>query len=373
VHRNFELFLDGKTTKMNPAKLEELCKHISKKERNAMEAERESTKYKQAEYLQDHVGDSFEAFISGMTEFGVYAEIKQNFCEGLIRYENMYDSFVLLEDGFHIKSPSRTIRMGETVWVRIMRVDLAKRQVDMSMITEADFIAENAGKEKSSELKAKALIPTLLKHPSKNIEELFDKTAIVFDESEIRKFAIANSQEWHFSIAETAEFKDSLLILNFNPKAEDGKSYLVQTHLPETTFDLKKWQKTKPLLEKHFEMFTLDSIVDSYYCPLRSAEESQIAESDLDICMPLFKDLLKELSPRQIISFSNELEDYFNRKELLSDIVHLEIEIGKRKIKATKASIKNGRKKVAIAFLPDKDVTMSKENRERLWEFVAKK
>jgi hypothetical protein len=89
--------------------------------------------------------------------------------------------------------------------------------------------------------------------------------------------------------------------------------------------------------------------------------------------MPLFKDLLKELSPRQIISFSNELEDYFNRKELLSDIVHLEIEIGKRKIKATKACIKNGRKKVAIAFLPDKDVTMSKENRERLWEFVAKK
>ncbi len=213
----------------------------------------------------------------------------------------------------------------------------------------------------------------MLKHPSKNIEELFDKTAIVFEESEIRKFAKANSLEWHFSIAETAEFKDSLLILNFNPKAEEAKSYLVQTHLPETTFDLKKWQKMKPLLEKHFDMFTLDSIVDSYYCPLRSAEESQITESDLDICMPLFKDLLKELSPRQIISFSNELEDYFNRKELLSDIVHLEIEIGKRKIKATKACIKNGRKKVAIAFLPDKDVTMSKENRERLWEFVAKK
>jgi ribonuclease R len=372
VHRNFELFLEGKTTKMNPAKLEELCKHISKKERNAMEAERESTKYKQAEYLQDHVGDSFEAFISGMTEFGVYAEIKQNFCEGLIRYENMYDNFVLLEDGFHIKSSSRTIRMGETVWVRIMRVDLAKRQVDMSMITEADFIAEKGAKESYTEPASQELLPVLLKHPTKSIEQLFDKTALIFEQSEIKKFAKESGLEWYFNISETAEVKESLLILNFNPKAEANKIYLEQTHLPETTLDLKKWQKSKPLLEKYFGTFPLESIVDSYFCSFRSAEESQLSESDLDLCLPLFKDWLKELSPRQIISFSKELEDYFNRKELLSDIVRLEIEIGKRKIQATKATIKNGRKKVTIAFLPDKEVTMSRENRERLWEFAAK-
>jgi hypothetical protein len=87
----------------------------------------------------------------------------------------------------------------------------------------------------------------------------------------------------------------------------------------------------------------------------------------------LFKDLLKELSPSQIISFSTELEDFFNVKGLMTDLVHLEIEIGKRKIRATKGFIKNGRKKVAIAFLPGKDVTLSKENREKLWAFAAQK
>jgi ribonuclease R len=374
VHRNFELFLEGKTTKLNPAKLEELCKHISKKERNAMEAERESTKYKQAEYLQDHVGDSFEAFISGMTEFGVYAEVKQNFCEGLIRYENMYDNFVLLEDGFHIKSTAETKRMGDTVWVRIVRVDLAKRQVDMAMIREVDFKAEHTDNEnQDSSAESKTVLPTLPKHHSKNIELIFDKAAILFEQSNVRQFAKENSKEWYFKIAETAEFKESLLLLGLNPIAEAGKKYLEQTHLSEASIDSKKWQKALAYLEKHFGVYPIDAIVDSYFCPFRAEEAGQISESDLNLCLPLFKDWLKELSPRQIISFSPELEAFFNANGLMTDIAHLEIEIGKRKIKATKAVIKNGRKNVRIAFLPDKDVTMSKENRERLWEFAAQK
>jgi ribonuclease R len=374
VHRNFELFLEGKTTKLNPAKLEELCKHISKKERNAMEAERESTKYKQAEYLQDHVGDSFEAFISGMTEFGVYAEVKQNFCEGLIRYENMYDNFVLLEDGFHIKSAAESKRMGDTVWVRIVRVDLAKRQVDMAMIREADFKAEHSENEDAQNLsEIVTVLPTLPKHRSKNIELIFDKAAILFEQSKVHRFAKENAKEWYFNIAETAEYKESLLLLDLNPKAEKEAKYLAQTHLPDISIDIQKWQKTIPYLDKYFGVYPIETIMDSYYCPFRSEEVGQISESDLELCQPLFKDLLKELSPSQIISFSTELEDFFNVKGLMTDMVHLEIEIGKRKIRATKGFIKHGRKKVAIAFLPGKDVTLSKENREKLWAFAAQK
>jgi ribonuclease R len=374
VHRNFELFLDDKTTKMNPAKLEELCKHISKKERNAMEAERESTKYKQAEYLQAHVGDSFEAFISGMTEFGVYGEIKQNFCEGLIRFENMYDNFILLEDGFHIKSASKTLRMGETIFVRIMRVDLNKRQVDMAMIAEADFKAEHSIVEnKSSEIEPELVLPVLPKHSSKGIELIFDKAAILFEQSNIHKLAKELQKEWYFSISETPDFKESLLILNLNPSEETGKSYLGQTHLPETGFDLKKWQKTLPYLEKYFEIYPFENIVDSYYCPFRSSTAEELTEADLNLTLPLFKEWLKELSPKQIISFSPELEEYFISKELISGLVHLEIMIGKRKISASKGYLKNGRKKVAIVFLPGKDVTMSKENRDKLWQFAAEK
>jgi ribonuclease R len=286
----------------------------------------------------------------------------------------MYDNFILLEDGFHIKSSSKTLRMGDTIWVRIMRVDLAKRQVDMAMISEADFKAENAVKETvQQEISPEVVLPILPKHRSKNIELVFDKAAILFEQSNIKKIAKELGKEWYFSISETPDFKESLLILNLNPKAEADKLYLEQTHLPETGFDLKKWQKTIPYLEKYFEIFPTEHIVESYYCPFRSSTEIELSTTDLDLCLPLFKEWLKELSPKQIISFSEALEDYFISKELISEIMQLEILIGKRKIKATKGFIKNGRKKVAIVFLPGKDVTMSKENRDRLWQFAVVK
>jgi ribonuclease R len=373
VHRAFEEFLEDKTAKMNPAKLEELCKHISRRERNAMEAERESVKYKQAEYLLDHVGGVFEAFISGMTEFGIYGEIKQNFCEGMIRYENMYDSFTLQEDGFHIKSPSMTYKMGDTIWVRIQRVDLAKRQVDLAMITEADAFAElAAGKEaKAAEPVIVPVLPELPKHKSKEL--IYDEIEIAYEKSDIHNFALQNAKEWYYQLSETPDFKDSLMLLGFNPKADADKRYLAQTHLPENDLNKEVWKKAIPLLETHFSEYPLDKISDTYFCPFRSEQEGQISKKDLELCLPIFQNRLKGAEPKLILSFSSRLRDHFIQHKLLSGIQELEQELGKRKIKTVKGQLKNGRKKVTIIFMPSLGTILSNELKKELWSWAAKK
>ena len=68
--------------------LENICEHISKREVNASRAERDSIKYKQSEYLSDKVGSVFKGIVSGVTEWGIYVELEENKCEGLIRYSS---------------------------------------------------------------------------------------------------------------------------------------------------------------------------------------------------------------------------------------------------------------------------------------------
>ncbi|HAD12168.1 MAG TPA: ribonuclease R, partial [Saprospirales bacterium] len=72
AHRILERNLDGKNYRVDPAKLAEQCKHISNQERKAAEAERESTKYKQAEYLSKRIGETFEGVISGIIDRGFF-------------------------------------------------------------------------------------------------------------------------------------------------------------------------------------------------------------------------------------------------------------------------------------------------------------
>ncbi|CAA6828773.1 MAG: 3'-to-5' exoribonuclease RNase R [uncultured Aureispira sp.] len=137
-HRILFDYLSDTNKRMDVKKLEELCKHISRKERDAMEAERESVKYKQAEFLEAHVGENFEGSISGIADHGIYVSIKANFCEGMIRYERMFDDFTVGENKFQIKSPSITYRMGDSVWVRVLGANKYKKQIDLELLDPED-------------------------------------------------------------------------------------------------------------------------------------------------------------------------------------------------------------------------------------------
>ena len=135
AHRILERNLDGKTYKMDASKLEEQCKHISNQERKAAEAERESTKYKQAEYMSTKVGETFEGIISGIIERGFFVELPDSKAEGLIDFRYLDDTYSVEEGNLRVNGrlTKRSFKMGDRVKVRVVAVDLAKRQIEMDL------------------------------------------------------------------------------------------------------------------------------------------------------------------------------------------------------------------------------------------------
>lgn len=136
AHRILERNLDGKTYRVDASKLEEQCKHISNQERKAAEAERESIKYKQAEFMSTRVGETFDGIISGMIERGFFVELADSKAEGLVDFRYLDDTYTLEEGNLRAtgRRYKRAFKMGDRVKVRIASVDLAKRQVEMELV-----------------------------------------------------------------------------------------------------------------------------------------------------------------------------------------------------------------------------------------------
>lgn len=126
----------GGSSRTSKENLEEKCKHISIMERRAMDAERESVKYKQVEFLQKHLGEEFEGFVSGFSERGVFVQLDSNFCEGRVSYETMDDAYELSDSRLFItgRRSGGVIKMGDKVKVKITDTDLHKRQITMVFV-----------------------------------------------------------------------------------------------------------------------------------------------------------------------------------------------------------------------------------------------
>ena len=172
VHRLLEFYLqDIKTSKHQDVEtmavarslvdsssrslLEEACKHCSLMEKKAADAERTSVKYKQAEFLADKLGQVFPALISGVSKWGIYAEIEGNKCEGMIPIGSLKDDYYMLdEDNYQVigRRHGRTYKLGYPVHIRVRRVDLLKKQIDFDLVEED----EPLGKQASSSAKKKS-------------------------------------------------------------------------------------------------------------------------------------------------------------------------------------------------------------------------
>ena len=125
--------------KIKEEETEELCKHCSEMERAAAEAERDSTKYYQVLYLADKVGQVFDGFVSGLTDWGMFVEIEENKCEGMIRLQNIDDDFYYFdEENYQIvgNNTGNKIVLGDKVKIKIVRADLNKKQLDFELITD---------------------------------------------------------------------------------------------------------------------------------------------------------------------------------------------------------------------------------------------
>lgn len=136
AHRILHDNLGGKTKRVNKEKLELKCKHISRQERKATDAERESTKYKQVEFMKAHIGDTFEGVISGIIERGIFVETVNSKCEGMIPFERMNERFDVGSGRLKVtgRRSGRVMKMGDTIRVRIVGADLEKRRIEMELV-----------------------------------------------------------------------------------------------------------------------------------------------------------------------------------------------------------------------------------------------
>ncbi|MEL6669085.1 MAG: ribonuclease R [Bacteroidota bacterium] len=126
----------GSLYKANGIKLEERCKHISTQERKAVQAERESIKYKQVEYIKDHIGEDFDGIINGISEFGVFVELEGSFVEGMISYDHMDESYNMDAGRLSItgRRSGKRLKMGDRLRIRVLDADLTRRRVDLALV-----------------------------------------------------------------------------------------------------------------------------------------------------------------------------------------------------------------------------------------------
>ncbi|MCF8298297.1 MAG: ribonuclease R [Saprospiraceae bacterium] len=136
THRLLDMYLSQKPS-VNKEKYEEKCDHCSIMERNAISAERESVKYKQAEFLLDKVGEEFNGLISGVSKWGIFVQLDDNKCEGMVSLKDMIDDFYYLDDDNYCVIGQRyghEYKLGDPVRIRVKRVDLQKKMMDFEIV-----------------------------------------------------------------------------------------------------------------------------------------------------------------------------------------------------------------------------------------------
>lgn len=139
VHRLLEKLLEGGRSS-HTGDYAEMCRHSSEMESRAANAERASVKYKQVEFMQDHIGEIFAGVISGVTDWGLYVEL-ENKIEGMIPVSQLDDDFYIFDEKNYLirgRHTGRTFQLGDPVKVKIWRTNLEKKQLDFLLDTEGD-------------------------------------------------------------------------------------------------------------------------------------------------------------------------------------------------------------------------------------------
>jgi len=135
VHRLLQYYMDGGKS-VNGDEYEAMCEHSSEMEGRAAEAERASIKYKQVEFLKEHVGEEFDGVISGVTEWGFYVEIIENKCEGMVPLRDLDDdSYFFDVENYCIvgRRNNKKYQLGDPVRIRIASANLERKQLDFAL------------------------------------------------------------------------------------------------------------------------------------------------------------------------------------------------------------------------------------------------
>ena len=136
VHRLLTRYEQGGKS-ANQDKYEELCEHSSDMEQIAANAERDSIKYKMVEYMGQFIGEEYDAHISGLMSYGIYAEIDENHCEGMISIHDLKDDYYEFDErNFCLvgRRHHNTYQLGEAIRIKVVKANLEKRQLDFVIV-----------------------------------------------------------------------------------------------------------------------------------------------------------------------------------------------------------------------------------------------
>jgi ribonuclease R len=136
VHRLLQHYLDnGKNA--HKEDYEQFCKHSSAMEKLASEAERSSIKYMQVLYMRERVGQVFDGVISGVTQWGIFVEMTENKCEGLVRLSEVDDDYYTFDEANYAiigEYSGRKLQLGDSVKVQVKEANLQKKQLDLKIV-----------------------------------------------------------------------------------------------------------------------------------------------------------------------------------------------------------------------------------------------
>ncbi len=135
VHRMLLHYLENGNS-LDETVYEKKCQHSSDMEKVAADAERASIKYKQVEFMETMIGESFDGIVSGVTEWGVFVEITQTKCEGMVRMADLDDDFYVFEpDQFRVigQNSGKVITLGDDIHVKVMKTDINRRTIDLEL------------------------------------------------------------------------------------------------------------------------------------------------------------------------------------------------------------------------------------------------
>ena len=140
AHRLLQYYIDGGKS-VSEEEYEEKCQHSSQMEALAAQAERDSVKYMQVKYMQDHKDKEFLGVVSGVTEWGIYVEIIENKCEGMVRIREIKDDYYTFDDKQYalVGEVSKNIlQLGDEVYVKVKNADLVKKQLDFHYLRKRE-------------------------------------------------------------------------------------------------------------------------------------------------------------------------------------------------------------------------------------------
>lgn len=136
VHRLVSKYIDGGRS-VSETKYEALCEHSSEMEQIAANAERASVKYKQVEFMMDKIGQTYDGVISGVTEWGLYVELNENKCEGMIPVRDLDDDYYEFDEKNYClrgRRKHRTYSLGDAITIKVARANLEKKQLDFALV-----------------------------------------------------------------------------------------------------------------------------------------------------------------------------------------------------------------------------------------------